>query len=127
MAILSSVGPMQVLQLGLIAPLGYVFLLFVYRRFFHPLAKYPGPFLASITRWWMVREVLSGEHDKHIRALHKKYGDIVRIAPNEVAIADPEAMKVIYSTGGGFTKGTDTELPEPCTLCKFLGFFWTGC
>lgn len=103
---------MQVLQLALIAPLGYVFLLFVYRRFFHPLAKYPGPFLASITRWWMVREVLSGEHDKHIRALHKKYGNIVRIAPNEVAIADPQAIKVIYSTGGGFTKGTCLHTPH---------------
>ena len=114
MAILSSVGPMQVLQLALIAPLGYVFLLFVYRRFFHPLAKYPGPFLASITRWWMVREVLSGEHDKHIRALHKKYGNIVRIAPNEVAIADPQAIKVIYSTGGGFTKGTYLHTPYLC-------------
>ena len=112
MALLSSIGVIQILQLAFVVPLGYVFLVAVYRRFFHPLAKYPGPFLASITRWWMVREVLSGEHDKHIRALHKKYGDIVRIAPNEVAIADPEAMKVIYSTGGGFTKGT--KLPELC-------------
>jgi len=69
----------------------------------------------------MVREVLSGEHDKHIRALHKKYGDIVRIAPNEVAIADPEAMKVIYSTGGGFTKGTDTQLRSDASFASFSG------
>jgi len=106
MTILAPIGVAQILQLALIVPLGYVVLLAVYRRLFHPLSKYPGPFWASITRWWMVREVLSGGHDKHIRALHKKYGPFVRIAPNEIAIADPQAIKVIYSTGGGFTKGT---------------------
>jgi hypothetical protein len=95
----------QIIQIALLIPLGYVFLGAVYRRFFHPLAKYPGPFLASITRWWMVREIFTGKHEEDIRALHKKYGPIVRITPNEVAIADPEAIKVIYSTGGGFTKG----------------------
>jgi hypothetical protein len=87
-------------------PLGYLFLGAIYRRYFHPLSKFPGPFWASITRWWMVSEIFSGEHEKHINALHEKYGPIVRIAPNEVAIADPHAVKVIYSTGGGFTKGT---------------------
>jgi hypothetical protein len=33
-----------------------------------------------------------------------KEGSIVRIAPNEVAISDPEAIKCIYSTHSGFTK-----------------------
>jgi len=31
-------------------------------------------------------------------------GPIVRIAPNEVAIADPEAIKTIYAAHTGFTK-----------------------
>jgi hypothetical protein len=53
----------------------------------------------------MVTEIFGGQHEKDIRALHKKYGSIVRIAPNEVSISDPEAIKVIYSTTGGFTKG----------------------
>jgi hypothetical protein len=31
-------------------------------------------------------------------------GSIIRIAPNEVAIADPTAIKTIYSVSAGFTK-----------------------
>jgi hypothetical protein len=106
MAILSTLSVAQILQLALVVPFGYLFLGAVYRRYFHPLSKYPGPFLASITRWWMVREIFSGKHEKHIRELHKKYGSIVRIAPNEVSFSDPHAIRTIYSTGGGFTKGT---------------------
>jgi hypothetical protein len=104
MGLLSALSIKQILQLVLIVPFGYLFLGAVYRRFFHPLAKYPGPFWASITRWWMVNQIFGGKHEKNIRALHKKYGNIVRIAPNEVAIADPQAIKTIYSTGGGFSK-----------------------
>ena|SRR6202035_739930 len=95
----------KIAQLAILLPVGYVFLGAIYRRYFHPLSKYPGPFLASITRWWMVSEIFGGHHEQHIRELHKKYGPIVRIAPNEVAISDPEAVKIIYSTSSGFTKG----------------------
>jgi hypothetical protein len=105
MAILGDLTTTQILQFAVSVPFGYFLLIAVYRRYFHPLAKYPGPFLASITRWWMVTEIWSGKHEEHIRELHKKLGPIVRIAPNEVAISDPQAVKVIYSTGGGFTKG----------------------
>jgi len=37
-------------------------------------------------------------------------GPIIRIAPNEVAIADPTAIKTIYSISSGFTKVCDMYL-----------------
>src|SRR5271155_184002 len=82
MAIFADLSISLILKLALIVPIGYVFIGAIYRRYFHSLSKYPGPFLASITRWWMVSEIFSGKHEQHIRALHKKYGTIVRISPN---------------------------------------------
>lgn len=46
----------------------------LYARLFHPLSKYPGPFLASVTRLWLVVDVAKGKTDLTQRALHKKYG-----------------------------------------------------
>ena len=31
-------------------------------------------------------------------------GTIIRIAPNEISVADPSAIKTIYSSNSGFTK-----------------------
>lgn len=31
-------------------------------------------------------------------ALHKQYGQLLRIAPNEVVSSDPNAIRLIYST-----------------------------
>ena len=45
-----------------------------YTRLFHPLARVPGPFLASLTRLWYVRKVQHGSFDKLNRELHATYG-----------------------------------------------------
>jgi len=37
-----------------------------------------------------------------------KVGPIIRIAPNELAIGDPESIKTIYSVKTGFTKVVTT-------------------
>ncbi|KAH8801441.1 cytochrome P450 [Xylogone sp. PMI_703] len=76
----------------------------VYSYFFHPYSDLPGPFWAKISRFWLVVQVLKGNIDKKQRELHRKYGKIVRIAPNEVSVSDPEAVRVIYSVNSGFTK-----------------------
>ncbi len=36
--------------------------------------------------------------------LHRKYGAIVRIAPEEYSVNDGEAVRVIYGLGNGFVK-----------------------
>jgi hypothetical protein len=76
----------------------------LYKRYASPLRHYPGPFLASITRLWKVKSTASGRtHLDHI-ALHRKYGPVVRIAPNEVSIASPEAARTLLSAGKRFFK-----------------------
>ncbi|KAI2477912.1 CypX Cytochrome P450 [Pyrenophora tritici-repentis] len=56
------------------------------------------------------------------RRLHQRYGPIVRIAPNEIAVADPEAIRTIYSSHSGFVK-TDFYLPFRATWGKYPDAF----
>lgn len=44
------------------------------------------------------------------RSTYMETGHIVRIAPNELSISDPEAIKVIYGTHTGFYKVNNIPL-----------------
>jgi len=57
-----------------ISLLTYLLVWVVYARHVHPLAKYPGPFFASITRFWHIFDVARGSSEKTQRRLHEKYG-----------------------------------------------------
>ncbi|CAK7221894.1 hypothetical protein SBRCBS47491_004685 [Sporothrix bragantina] len=94
----------------------------IYTRFFHPLARYPGPFWASVSRFWMVSQIRGAHADKTQRELHAHLGSIVRIAPNEVAISDPDAIKTIYGINSGFTK-TDFYTPWRPAWCRYPDAF----
>ena len=63
---------------------------FTYFRFFHPLSRVPGPFVASISRLWLLKLALSGRQHLDFMEAHRKYGPVVRVAPNAVIINDPE-------------------------------------
>ncbi|KAG4430968.1 hypothetical protein IFR05_013555 [Cadophora sp. M221] len=69
-----------------------------------PLRSIPGPFWARFTRWWKFIEIYHGGFEKTNIELHSKYGPVVRIAPNEYSIDDPEATKEIYGLGSHFVK-----------------------
>ncbi|KAE9369115.1 cytochrome P450 [Stipitochalara longipes BDJ] len=69
-----------------------------------PLRGIPGPFLARFTRLWYFFEVYKGSFEISNLDLHKTYGPIVRIAPNEYSVDDIEAAKSIYRLGNGFVK-----------------------
>ena len=76
--------------------LGYVVVYVVYQRFFSPLAHIPGPFSASLSRWWLVKKTRGGQLHRDMIRQHEKYGHLVRTAPDEVSVADPRAIKKIY-------------------------------
>jgi hypothetical protein len=57
-----------------------------YQRFFGPLASIPGPPLASITNVWYAITVRKGNVHETLPDLHRKYGPLVRIAPNELYV-----------------------------------------
>ncbi|KAK3391156.1 cytochrome P450 [Podospora didyma] len=69
-----------------------------YRLFLHPLARFPGPKLAAISRWYegYYDVIKGGKYTPKIAELHKEYGPIVRISPHELHIMDPAFFDKIY-------------------------------
>ncbi|PMD36797.1 cytochrome P450 [Hyaloscypha variabilis F] len=53
-----------------------------------PLSKVPGPFLSKFTRIPWAVETVTGKHMNTTDDLFKKYGDVVRVAPNHVIVGD---------------------------------------
>lgn len=80
-------------------PTFILMMVLLYRALFHPLARIPGPPLAAITGNWRNYRYLRGTWHNDILKLHKRYGRVVRIAPNEVSVVDGPAMKKLYGHG----------------------------
>ncbi|EFX03415.1 benzoate 4-monooxygenase cytochrome p450 [Grosmannia clavigera kw1407] len=74
----------------------YVVSLVFYRVFFHPLANYPGPFLAKVSNAYMLYYAWKGERHIEFWRLHEKYGNAVRFAPNSLSFNSNSALKEIY-------------------------------
>ena len=97
----------------------------LYRLYFSPLAKIPGPRLAALTSWYefYYDVILPGRYVFKIKELHEEYGasspfpfrpistfavdkrkkahgdpagPIIRVAPNEVHVNDVEFLDTIY-------------------------------
>ncbi|KAF2249404.1 cytochrome P450 [Trematosphaeria pertusa] len=68
----------------------------VYNLLFHPLADFPGPFLGRASLFWRFQHTAGGKIHIAIEELHRQYGPIVRISPNELSFASVESWRVIY-------------------------------
>nr|BAL05112.1 cytochrome P450 [Phanerodontia chrysosporium] len=64
---------------------------------FHPLANYPGPLAAKISKLYLAYLTAKGRAHEDVRALHSKYGDVVRIGPNELSFNRSDAIQTIYA------------------------------
>jgi hypothetical protein len=78
----------------------------IYRIFFHSLSNIPGPPLARVTKFWLVWQVRKGKSHILMPALHKRYGPIVRITPDQVLVCSEDAIRQAYGAGTKFTKGS---------------------
>ncbi|KAL8335865.1 hypothetical protein RB598_009858 [Gaeumannomyces tritici] len=92
----------------------------IYNLTLHPLARFPGPFLCRATRLAYCRRLVSGRLPFEILDLHKKYGDVVRIAPDELSFAHPTAWLEIYGHRPHGSDGPE-ELPKYQTYFRNAG------
>ncbi|KAF6749615.1 high nitrogen upregulated cytochrome P450 monooxygenase 2 [Ephemerocybe angulata] len=66
----------------------------------HPLAKYPGPPLWRITKFSAAWYGAQGRYHIKLKALHDRYGHIVRIGPNELSIIEKDMIPFILGPKG---------------------------
>lgn len=79
-----------------VAVIAYWLICYAYLWWFHPLSNYPGPPLAAISELWYANAWTSGFWNRKLQHAHKRYGDIIRIAPNELSFATVQAHRDIY-------------------------------
>ncbi|KAK0667665.1 cytochrome P450 [Cercophora samala] len=79
----------------------YFLLRALYNIYFHPLKGIPGPKTWSATRLPYIWALLRGSFVHDIQKLHRRYGPVLRIAPDEVAFAEPSAWNDILQSYPG--------------------------
>ncbi|KAF3178847.1 hypothetical protein TWF225_004800 [Orbilia oligospora] len=94
----------------LLLPLGYIVYLIglaVYRIWFHPLSKFPGPKAAAVSEyweaWWNIWPHKGGCLFE-VERLHGVHGAAVRMGPNEIHVNDPRYYHELYRLGSRYYK-----------------------
>ncbi|OTB01690.1 hypothetical protein M426DRAFT_75079 [Hypoxylon sp. CI-4A] len=95
----------------------------LYRLFWSPLARIPGPRLAALTYWYECYYDLfqPAQYVFKIKDLHRKYGPIVRITPAEVSIDDPDFVDSIYAPGVGHKRDKDFQKVKALGINTSIG------
>ncbi|CAK7201377.1 hypothetical protein SEUCBS139899_004081 [Sporothrix eucalyptigena] len=96
----------------------------IYNLYFHPLARFPGPFLAKISPIYSIYGLFRGRWPFDVHQLHLKYGPVLRLMPNELAFTNPEAWRDIYGHRQGHPQfhkdpihvGSVQDIPGSTTL-----------
>lgn len=88
----------------------------IYRVKFSSLSKLPGPWHSLFTDVYLIYTEFTGQRREYIHELHRKFGPVVRLGPNEASFTALEALKEIYQSGG-----SEYNKTEFYTLFKQFG------
>lgn len=80
----------------------------VYRLWFHPLARFPGPKLAALSLWYefYFDVVKRGQFMWEIQRMHEKYGKKYRDVPLQVSVLTNQQDRSSELTPKSFTSMT---------------------
>ncbi|KAI1812285.1 putative cytochrome P450 [Poronia punctata] len=95
----------------------------IYNLYFHPLAKYPGPWLARSTLLWRLWYTMNGRHHETFHKQHARYGPVFRVSPGELSFASLQSYKDIY----GFPSPGSVQCIKSDFYDIFGNGFGTGC
>ncbi|KAI3395457.1 hypothetical protein diail_1320 [Diaporthe ilicicola] len=102
--LLGSPSSLLVTVLGATSLLSIAYLAYlaIYRLYLSPIAGFPGPRLAALTYWYefWYDVVAEPEYTFKIGRLHKRYGPVVRVNPDEIHVLDPDFFDAIYAGSG---------------------------
>ena len=86
----------------------------IYRKYFHRLRHFPGPWMAGVTKFWHVYQCLDSKNHILLERLYQQYGTYVRTGPEELTIIHPEVPPSVDGPGNSCTKAVwyDFLLPE---------------
>ncbi|CAG9980389.1 unnamed protein product [Clonostachys byssicola] len=83
------------------AGIAYVLFIAIYRLYFHPLSKYPGPLLNRISPLPLSIALLRGRLPFYVKHIHDRYGPVVRLTPTELSFNSERSWKDIYGSRPG--------------------------
>jgi hypothetical protein len=83
---------------------------FVRNRYQKGLSQIPGPWLNSISTLPRMWSVYRGRHHLEDLKLHRRYGKVVRMAPNLISISDTNEINQIYGISAKFFKAPFYDL-----------------
>lgn len=87
--------------------------LLVWRTFFNPLNKIPGPYGARISRLGQLYANRRADRHRNLRKLHEQFGKYVRLGPNDISVTDPRAINVINGVQSKCTKAAWYDMDYP--------------
>ncbi|KAF9882768.1 hypothetical protein FE257_005303 [Aspergillus nanangensis] len=81
----------------------------LYELYINPLARFPGPKYAAVSRIPNLYHTFKGDQLNWITELHSIYGNTVRVAPSELSYSTPEAWKGVYGHAAAGKKTTEKD------------------
>jgi tryprostatin B 6-hydroxylase len=94
--------------------------LVLYRILLHPLRRFPGPFGARMSAFWLSTQLGNSDAYRQVQRLHEQYGPYVRVGPADLSISHPKAVNAVYGPGSRCTKAAWYDLTAPMVSLQTL-------